>query len=738
MKTLLTQQLEKSFGKGFDPAAASDELKAFIAEVEASYSDMVQENHLLDNALKISSAELTESNRRISEKNGELRRLLQMRSDDLAVQTKEADEALNLLNQYKEAIDTSLIVTMTDPLGVITYVNDNFCKISGYSLEEAINHSHNIIRHPDTNPALYKKLWTDIRQKKTWTSVMRNRKKDGSTYYVSVNIIPFYDTDGEIINYISIQEDITSKKLAEQKLKAEKERTSAIFNHQESAVVITNERRGLIEANQSFYTHFGFEDLAAFRKEHFCVCSLFEAEEGYLAPSTEQRYWAQEVFENPDRLHRALIRNRKGEVRTFEVHSRYMDLDGEASVLSTFTDITAEEAEQAKSEFLANMSHEIRTPLNSISGFLQLIEKTALDGLQKEYVEIAQSSLAVLLGVVNDILDFSKIESGKIEITLSACDVRHLFKKLFDSFLPMAQNKNINYRLKIDPGIRKCIKTDELHMRQILQNLINNALKFTPESGSVTVQVRLLSTDSDKQRIRISVEDTGIGIAEGNIETIMQPFSQADSSTTRKFGGTGLGLSISRSLIELMGGELTVISTEGEGSTFYFDMVATACGQMLQQKEEARSFGGKTAVAVEAANGAAPMHILIVEDYEVNRMFIGMLLDGYGDLEYDFAVNGKEALDILRRDAYDLIFMDINMPVMNGYDATLAIKQELQLDTPIVALTANALEGDRERFLSIGMEDYLAKPLNIADVKRIVEKYRPAQMMHIEEAVETD
>jgi len=730
VKTLLAQQLEKSFGKGFDPAAASDEFKAFIAEVEASYSDLAQENHLLDNALKISSAELTESNLRISEQNGELRRLLQMRSDDLAIQTKEADEALNLLNQYKEAIDSTLIVTMTDPMGIITYVNDNFCKISGYSLEEAIDHSHNIIRHPDTNPALYKKLWTDIRQKKTWKSVMRNRKKDGSTYYVSVNIIPFYDTDGEIINYISIQEDITSKKLAEQKLKAEKERTSAIFNHQESAVVITNERRGLIEANQSFYTHFGFEDLKAFQEEHSCVCSLFEAEKGYLSPSTEQRYWARDVIENPDRLHRALIRNRKGELRTFEVHSRYMDLDGEAS--------EAEEAEQAKSEFLANMSHEIRTPLNSISGFLQLIEKTALDGLQKEYVEIAQSSLAVLLGVVNDILDFSKIESGKIEITLSACDVRHLFKKLFDSFLPMAQNKYINYRLKIDPGIRKCIKTDELHMRQILQNLINNALKFTPEGGSVTVQVRLLSTDSDTQRIRISVEDTGIGIAENNIESIMQPFSQADSSTTRKFGGTGLGLSISRSLIELMGGELTVVSTEGEGSTFYFDMVATACGRMLQQKEEARKIGGKTAVAVEAGNGAAPMHILIVEDYEVNRMFIGMLLDGYDDLEYDFAVNGKEALDILRRDAYDLIFMDINMPVMNGYDATLAIKQELQLDTPIIALTANALEGDRERFLSIGMEDYLAKPLNIADVKRIVEKYRPVEMMNVEEAVETD
>jgi CheY-like chemotaxis protein len=303
----------------------------------------------------------------------------------------------------------------------------------------------------------------------------------------------------------------------------------------------------------------------------------------------------------------------------------------------------------------------------------------------------------------------------------------------------MAQKKSIDYRLKIDRRIHDCITTDELHLRQILQNFINNALKFTPEKGAVTVEISLIAEESATQRIRISVRDTGIGIAEENIETIMQPFCQGDSSMTRKFGGTGLGLSISRSLIELMGGELKIVTTEGEGSTFSFEIDTGVCECPVQ--EDASFAESLTATLPNAPDGAEesmPLNILIVEDYEVNRMFIGMLLESYSALNYDFAVNGKEALEILRKDTYDLIFMDINMPVMNGYDATLAIKHELRLDTPIVALTANALEGDRERFLSIGMEEYLAKPLNIADVKRIVEKYRPGCTRQREETVAID
>jgi CheY-like chemotaxis protein/two-component sensor histidine kinase len=371
------------------------------------------------------------------------------------------------------------------------------------------------------------------------------------------------------------------------------------------------------------------------------------------------------------------------------------------------------------------MSHEIRTPLNGIFGFLQLLESTTLDHLQQEYVDIAQGSMETLINVINDILDFSKIESGKIKKNITNVNVHHMFETIYEIFLPVANSKNINYDLQIAPNIHIALKTDEQHIRQILQNLISNALKFTPHNGSVTIFVNLISTQNNTQRIRICVQDTGIGILENKLESIMQPFSQADSSTTRKFGGTGLGLSISKSLIELLGGTMHVSSKIDEGSTFYFE-IDTIIGDTLQEDKQNMIAEPLSKVIdyIEDLNKNEPLHILIAEDYEVNRMFVSMLLDGYNNLTYDFAINGKEVIDMLNSNHYDLIFMDINMPVMNGYDATVIIREELKLDIPIIALTANALEGDKEKFLNIGMNDYLAKPLEITNIDRILKKYR--------------
>lgn len=737
MNELLIQQLKNSFGEAFHTDDLSDEVKSFIAQVEASYADFTKENVLLDNMLNTLYKELNEANRNVIKRNNDLYELLQRRSNDLTLQTEEAERAHNLLNQYQQAMDSTLILTITDPEGKITYVNDNFCKISGYSFEEAISHSHNIIRHPDTTPEFYKMLWKTIKNKKVWKSTIRNLKKDGSTYYVSINIIPFLDIEGNIIQYVSIQEDITEKILNQQKLKAEKERTSIIFNHQESAVIISNKKSGIIEANQSFYTLFGFKDFYDFKKKHTCICELFQVEEGYLKQSTPERYWAEDIFENPHKVHRARIFNSVGELSTFRVHSRYIDLDDEKSILSTFTDITeseklrieAEEAKQAKSEFLANMSHEIRTPLNGIFGFLQLLEATDLQPMQQEYVNIAQGSMETLIGMINNILDFSKIESGKLEMQNVVVNTHHLFESIYQVFLPVAQSKNIKYTLKIDPDIHLSLKTDEQHIRQILQNFVNNALKFTPEYGSVSVYVQLISTDHDTQRIKISVKDTGIGILESKLKTIMQPFSQADSSTTRKFGGTGLGLSISKSLIERLGGEMDIVSSEGEGSTFSFEIDMTICTPSQQGigEEDSVSVTPSSALTehVSDLKSEKTLHILIAEDYEVNQMFIGMLLNNYHKITYDFAKNGKEVIHMLNNNTYDIILMDINMPVMNGCDATIVIREELKLDIPIIALTANALEGDKERFLNIGMDGYLAKPLEITKIDTLLKKYRP-------------
>ncbi len=737
MNELLTQQLKKSFGDAFEQDALSLELQDFIAQVEASYSDLSRKNILLDNTLNNIYSELNESNKKVIERNHDLFELLERRSSDLAVQTEEAEKAINLLTQYREAIDNTLIVTMTDPKGIITYVNDNFCNISGFTLEEAVNHSHNIIRHPDTNPALYKKLWRVLQEKKIWKSTMHNRKKDGSSYYVSVNIIPLLDIDGSVLHYISIQEDITAKVLAQQKLKVEQERTAILFNHQESSVIISNQRRGLIQANQSFYAHFGFKNLRQFKKNYYYICDLFQEEEGYLKPSTPEHYWAEPVLKNPHQLHRVRMLDIHGNINTYSVYSRYIDLDGERSVLSTFSDISeserlrtkAEEAEQAKSEFLANMSHEIRTPLNSIYGFLQLLNETKIDTTQKEYIDIAQGSMEILLNVINDVLDFSKIDSGKIELELVERNVHVLFTTLYNSYLPLAQRKKIDYTLEIDKEVEEYLQIDEHHIRQIMQNLINNALKFTPESGSVRIELALLKMDNRSQRIKVSVQDNGIGIPKNKLDTIMQPFSQADSSTTRKFGGSGLGLSISNALIGLQGGELQIISEEGKGSLFSFEIDLLRSRSAQRDTHQIDSLQAPSveipAETTTSDTDTKTFHILIAEDYEVNRMFIDMLLSRYSNLKYDFAINGQEVLSLLETNTYDIILMDINMPVLNGIDTTLFIRQELKLDIPIVAVTANALKGDRQRFLDVGMNDYLAKPLEIAKMDRIIKTYRP-------------
>ncbi|HEY9129754.1 MAG TPA: response regulator, partial [Sulfurovum sp.] len=216
---------------------------------------------------------------------------------------------------------------------------------------------------------------------------------------------------------------------------------------------------------------------------------------------------------------------------------------------------------------------------------------------------------------------------------------------------------------------------------------------------------------------------------ENKLETIMQPFSQADSSTTRKFGGTGLGLSISKSLIELLGGKMHIISEENRGSTFYFEIDTEIC-RSSQQHNHRKETLTDTSLPVPKEytrdlQKTKNVNILVAEDYEVNQMFIGMLLNKYDDVRYDFANNGEEAIDMLHSGAYDIVLMDINMPVMNGYDATIIIRKELKLDIPIIALTANALEGDKERFLDIGMDDYLAKPLEITNIDKMLNKYRP-------------
>lgn len=494
-----------------------------------------------------------------------------------------------LSQQYRKAIEESMMVSRTDTKGMITYVNPLFAKISGYTEEELLGQPHSIVRHPDTPPTVFKAMWHTLQRGRNWHGMLQNRKKNGDSYFVKNLICPIVDEDGKILEYLGLREDVT------------------------------------------------------------------------------------------------------------EIQS---------------SRLKAQEAERSKSAFVANMSHEIRTPINGVVGFVHLLSKTDLDTTQRRYVSIVESSLEMLLHIVNDVLDFSKIEEGKIEIEWINSYPRRAFTSIFELFIPQADIKKIDYQLIMDERIEECLILDVLRIKQVLSNLISNALKFTPEEGSVHVKIAVVEDTQNSQKLEFSVIDTGIGIPKSKQGKIFEKFTQADASTTREYGGTGLGLSIANAIVELMGGVITIQSEEGKGATFYFYIDSKKCDTVSDDIGHVDEFSRKSLA----------LRVLVVEDYEINQMLIGELLSHHYGITADFANNGEEGVQMVDKNTYDLVLMDVNMPVMDGIRATQLIRQK-HATLPIVALTANIMEGDAQEFLAKGMDDYLAKPLEYNELNRVLMRF---------------
>jgi signal transduction histidine kinase/ligand-binding sensor domain-containing protein/CheY-like chemotaxis protein len=379
----------------------------------------------------------------------------------------------------------------------------------------------------------------------------------------------------------------------------------------------------------------------------------------------------------------------------------------------------AEQASKAKSVFLATMSHEIRTPMNGVIGMASLLAQTPLTSQQKEYNATIINCGESLLNVINDILDYSKIDSGKMEIEQRNFDLRQCIEEVLGLFYERAIKSGLRLGYHIDLKVPIYVVGDALRLRQILMNLVSNAVKFTHE-GEVTVVVRVLKADTlGGLELGFEVRDTGIGIPEEKIGTLFKPFSQVDSSTTRKYGGTGLGLAISEKLVALMGGRISVRSRVGEGTQFAFTMQARVGEKPMDAAKEetvAREVM-KTAFAEEF-----PLRILIAEDNLINQELMKQILGNLG-YEPDTAENGVLAVEAASRHAYDLILMDVQMPEMDGLDATRKIRRELERQPVIVALTANAMQGDREECLQSGMDDYISKPVRLGELMQMLEKW---------------
>lgn len=379
----------------------------------------------------------------------------------------------------------------------------------------------------------------------------------------------------------------------------------------------------------------------------------------------------------------------------------------------------AEVANVAKSQFLANMSHEIRTPLNGVMGMLSLMRMSNLGKKEKEYCDVADNSAHALLELLNDILDLSKIEAGEMEIEHMSFDFEETIRAAFDLYRPRAQEKGIALRLKIPPNLPAELMGDAGRIRQIVLNLLSNAIKFT-KKGSVVLRVSANDLEDGRVDLRVEVVDTGIGIPLDDQGRLFKAFSQVDSSNTRQHDGAGLGLSICRELVEMMEGEIGVESEEGVGSTFWMQ---SSLDRPISNTEPLEDAAPDPVQSIDPIVQDGPRRVLVVEDNEANREVAVMILKGFG-CEVATAGDGVECLEAYRSGEYDVIFMDCNMPRIDGYEATRRIRamESGGKRIPIVALTARAMQGDRERCLDAGMDSYIAKPIRPSDIENALKE----------------
>lgn len=684
-----------------------------------------------------------------------------------------AEATLAELASHKYALDKHAIVAVTDAAGRILHANDRFCELSQYSREELIGQNHRLINSGYHPRQFWIDMWRTISRGEVWQNEVCNRAKDGSLYWVDTTVVPFKEPDGRIGQFVAIRTDITARKHAEAQATEARMRLQEVLDAATEVSIIACDHSGRIMQFSR-----GAEKMVGYRAEEMIgkqTPEIFHDREEVMARARElsaqfgrpisgfETFVAVAARDGAERREWIYV-CRDGTRKTVElsvtaIRDRHNELVG---YLGTANDITrrkqteadlrayaeaiesahtkleiqaielefqanelrdasrrADAANAAKSQFLANMSHEIRTPLTAVLGYAELLRDDKADALptlgRTEIVDTICNAGQHLLTIINDILDLSKIEAGQMTLERVECSLPNLLRELETLLSPRATGKGVQFQLELATPIPELMLCDPTRLRQILMNLVGNAVKFT-EEGSIVTEVSVVS-DPQGQRLRLDVIDTGKGLTTLQATQLFRPFTQADTTVTRKYGGTGLGLTISRRLAKMLGGDVSLVRSEpGVGSCFRLELPLEAPSAAVWSSSLA-PVGETSAKRMEQTSATLAGRILFAEDGPDNQRLISLVLRKAG-ATVEIAENGRIAGEMWEQALaegrpYDLLLTDVQMPEMDGLSLTQWLRRRGET-RPIIALTAHAMAEDQQKCLAAGCDAFATKPIDRA------------------------
>jgi two-component system, sensor histidine kinase and response regulator len=626
------------------------------------------------------------------------------------------EQELRLRGQIIESTRVGTVIAdATQPDNPMVFANPAFEHITGYAFDEVRGRNCRFLQGPDTDPQALLRIRTALAAGGQVHEQLLNYRKDGTPFWNDLQIMPIRDAAGRLTHFVALQSDVSERVRAQQALAAREAYLRQVLNSTHDGIVVVGAHGEVESVNAGAESMFG-------RRAEDVVGQGVAA---MVGPAHRARFEALFASALPDGTDEAVGAERELEVGRVDgsllwiaVRVAELPLDGPRRYIAVVHDITerklgeielrhakdaAEDAANAKSEFLANMSHEIRTPMHGVLGSIEMLRDTPLAASQRRHLDTASSSATLLLGVIDEILDFSRLEAGKLNIESLEFDLRRTVEDVTTMLAQRAHARRIELACYIAPDVPDIVRGDPIRLRQVLVNLVGNALKFT-ERGEVVVSVQLVNAADAGPMLRFEVRDTGIGIREQDRARLFEPFTQADSSTSRRFGGSGLGLSISRRLVQLMDGTIGYDSQEGVGSTFWFTLPAIVPQERRRDTRPA-DFSGTA--------------VLVVDDNATNRVILHRYLSAWG-AQSGSAAGGTEALAKLQDAAassrpYDVALLDLNMPGMDGYALVAAIQADPLLQSlPLIMLSSSVQ--DPARLAGLRVDVWLDKPVRQSDL----------------------